>query len=139
MATAPKATVQERLSWFRAFAPLYDKADPLIRSITSIQVEEDGEVHISPQVLADCQLTLGLILRAVKHMSQPDGKEMRHAKREFEAALGSCIKATDLLARHARFGRANVRERIHLINLLSSIVLAHECIESVSRKLNPVA
>jgi hypothetical protein len=131
--------VRERLTWFQCFMPLYEKADPIIRAITSIQLEEDGEVPLSPELLAECSMTLSFIRRAVRELPDPGHKELRGVKREFENALASCMKAGETISRNTNFGRSSAMERIRLIGLLNSIVLAHEYIESVSRRLNPLA
>ncbi len=128
-------TARERLSWFRAFMPLYERAAPLVQRIADLKRFEVGELPVSPDMLAVSRLTLQPILNAVRRMPRPKEKELATIQREFELALLNCIKAAEWAEKYLNPGHRNVDSDVLLGTAINYTVLAHEYIESVSKRL----
>ncbi len=130
-------TVKERIRWFQTFMPLYERAAPLVRHITSLQKLQAGELPVSPGMLVESNLTLRPILNAVSKMCKPKEKDLATIQREFEMALNSCIKAAEWAEKYINYGGHSIDDQMLLSTVINSTVLAHEYIESVSKRLAP--
>ena len=129
-----KAT-EERLIWFKSFMPLYEKAAPLIRYITNLEKLQAGELPLSFHTLLESNLTLRPILDSVRRMHKPNEKQLAIIQREFEIALSNCIKAAESASKYVRLEEHSIDSRTLLSTIINSTVLAHEYIESVSKRL----
>jgi hypothetical protein len=127
--------VKERLRWFQAFMPLYEKAEPLVRYITNLEKLQAGELPVSPGMLVESNLTLRPILAAISKMHKPKEKELAIIQREFEMALSNCIKASEWAEKYINYGGHGMDGQMLLSMVINATVLAHEYIESVSKKL----
>jgi hypothetical protein len=130
-------TVKERLSWFQTFMPLYERAETLVRHITNLEKLQAGELPVSPALLVESNLTLRPILAAVSKMHKPKEKELADIQREFEMALSHCIKAAELAEKYINEGGDSMHSQMLLSMVINATVLAHEYIESVSKRLAP--
>ena len=126
---------RERLRWFQAFMPLYERASPLVLRIADLKRFEVGELPVSPDMLAVSRLTLQPILNAVRRMPNPKDKELATIHREFELALLNCIKAAEWAEKYLNPRHHNVDIDVLLGTVINYTVLAHEYIESVAKKL----
>ena len=127
--------VEERLRWFYRFMPLYEKAAPVLCQIANVDKLTAGELPVSPYTLASSNLTLRPILEAVKKLHEPKEKRVGYIQKEFEIALFSSIKVAEAAEKYVELRESGIEDRIALGTIISSTVLAHEYIESVSRKL----
>ncbi len=125
----------ERLSWFESFIPLYEKAVPIINHIANLETLAAGELSTSPYVIAASNLTLRPILEALKTVHEPKEEELGSIQREFQIALSSCIKAVEAAVKYIELEERGIRNQAALNTIINSTVLAHEYIESVSKKL----
>lgn len=131
-------TGKKGLRWFEAFVPLYQKAAPLIRHIADIEALKAGKLPANLYALVESNLTLGLILQVVRKMPKPEEPELSTMRREFEIALSNCIKAADTAAKYIELVERGIGDRTLLSAIISSTVLAHEYIESVSTRLDVI-
>ncbi len=129
--------VKERLRWFQTFMPLYERAEPLVLYITNLEKLQAGELPVSPGMLVESNLTLRPILTAISKMHKPKEKELAIIQREFEMALSNCIKASEWAEKYINYGGHGMDGQILLSMVINATVLAHEYIESVSKKLAP--
>jgi hypothetical protein len=130
-----KTTEDKRLRWFQTFMPLYEKAVPIVRQIANIETLSAGELPVSPYTIVESNLTLMPILKAVKKMPKPKNTELAGIQREFEVTLSSCIKAAEAAAKYIELEERGIEDRAALGTIINSTVLAHEHIESVSKRL----
>jgi hypothetical protein len=129
--------VKERLRWFQTFMPLYERADPLVRHITNLEKLQAGELPVSPGMLVESNLTLRPILAAISKLHKPKEKELAAIQREFEMALSNCIKAAEWAEKYINYGGHSMDGQMLLSMVINATVLAHEYIESVSKRLAP--
>ncbi len=127
--------VEERLRWFHTFIPLYEKAAPVLRQIANIETLAAGELPVSPYTMAASSLTLRPILEAVRKVHEPKREELGGIQKEFEIALSNCIKVAEAAEKYVELRERGIEDQVVLSTIISSTVLAHEYIESVSRKL----
>jgi hypothetical protein len=135
MGRAMMITVEERLRWFQIFMPLYEKAAPLVRRIANIEMLGAGELPVSPYTLVESNLTLRPILQALKKIPEPKEKDLVSIQTELETALSSCIKAAEAAAKYIDLQGRGIADQVLLGIIINSTVLAHEYIESVSKRL----
>ena len=128
-------TAEERLRWFDKFMPLYEKAVPVLRQIANIETLAAGELPVSPYTLAASSLTLRPILEALRKVNEPKREEFGGIQKEFEIALSNCIKVAEAAEKYIELRECGIEDQVVLSTIISSTVLAHEYIESVSRKL----
>jgi hypothetical protein len=129
--------IQERLKWFRAFIPLYERAEPLVKHITNLNKLRTGELPVSPALLVESNLTLRPILSAVSKLQKPKEKELASMQREFALALSHCIKASEWAEKYLNYSGYGMDRQMMLSMVINATVVAHEYIESVSKKLAP--
>ena len=129
--------VKERIRWFQTFISLYNKAEPLVRHITDLEKLRAGELPVSPGILVESNVTLRPILAAVRKMTKPDNKELATIQREFEMALFNCIKASEWAEKNMNYRSHHIDGQASLNMVINATVLAHEYMESVSRRLAP--
>lgn len=115
--------------------PLYEKAAPLVRRIANIDTLGAGELPVSPYTLVESNLTLRPILEALKKIPEPKEKDLVSIQVEFETALSSCIKAAEAAAKYIDLEGRGIADQVLLGTIINSTVLAHEYIESVSKRL----
>lgn len=132
------AMAKHKVSWFQTFMPLYEKVAPLVLHITNIENIERGELPLSPEALMHTAVTIRPALEALRKMPEPKERELRKIKKEFEIALSNCIKAAESAAKYVKLGIYGIEGQIQLNNTINSIVLAHGCMESVSKQLEPM-
>ena len=135
MGGVSEKTVGERLLWFKAFMPLYEKAAPLIRYVANPRKLQAGELPVSLYTLLESNLTLRPILDSVRRMHKPNEKQLAIIQREFEIALSNCIKAAESASKYVNLEEHGTDSRTLLSTIINSTVLASEYIESVSRRL----
>lgn len=129
-------TARERLRWFQAFMPLYERAAPLVQHIANLDRLKVGELPVSPDMLVVSKLTLRPILDSVRRMPKPKEKELATIQREFEVALFHCIKAAEWAEKYINPGYHSVDGEVLLGAVINATVLAHEYMESVSQRLS---
>ncbi len=127
--------VKEKLKWFQTFIPLYERSEPLVRHITNLAKLQAGELPVSPGLLVESNLTLRPILAAVTKMRKPKEKELASIQHEFAIALSNCIKASEWADKYLNYD--GMDRQMMLSMVINATVLAHEYIESVSKKLTP--
>lgn len=132
-----KKIVQEKLTWFHVFIPLYERAAPLVRCIANPEKLKAGELPISPGMLVESSLMLRPILNAVRRMPKSKEKELVTIQREFEIALYNCIKASELAEKYINSDSYGRDRQILISMIVNTTVLANEYIESVSERLAP--
>ena len=132
-----KNKVKERLSWFQSFMPLYERAVPIIRHIANLERLQAGELPASPDRLIESSILLRPVLLAVRKISKPKEKELFTVQREFELALHNCIKAAEWTEKYFNRYDYRIDGTVMLNMIVNTTVLAHEYIESVSKKLAP--
>ena len=130
-------TVKERLRWFQTFIPLYERAEPLVRHITNLNKLRAGELPVSPGLLVESNVTLRPILSAIGRLQKPKEKELAFIQHEFALALSHCIKASEWAEKYLNYSGYGMDRQIMLNMVINATVLAHEYIESVSKKLAP--
>ena len=127
--------VEERLRWFQAFTLLYEKAAPVLRQVANPDKLAAGELPLTPYTLAASNLTLRPILEAIRKLSEPKEQEFGDIQKHFKIALSSCIKLAEAAERYIELRERGIEDQVSLCTIISSTVLAHEYMESVSRKL----
>jgi hypothetical protein len=132
-----KKIVQERLSWFHAFIPLYERATPLVRCIANPERLKAGELPVSPGMLVESSLMLRPILNAVRRIPKSKEKELVTIQREFEIALYNCIRAAEWAEKYINRDSYGMDRQMLLGMVVNTTVLANEYIESVSKRLAP--
>jgi hypothetical protein len=135
MGGAAMRIVEERLRWYQAFILLYEKAVPIIRQITDLETLAAGELPVTLYTLAESNLTLRPILEAVRKVHEPKEVEFVSILKEFEIALSSCVKVAEAAEKYIELRERGIEDQAMLSTIISSIVLAHEYIESASKKL----
>lgn len=115
---------------------LYEKAAPIIRRVANLESLNYGELPVTPYTLVESNLTLRMVLNALKKMPEPKDKILFSIRKELENAIISCIKAADAAEKYSELGgdRTN-RGHIFLNSIINATVMAHEYIESVAQKL----
>ncbi len=126
---------EERLTWLRTFVPLYEKAAPIVSQITNLEMLAAGELPVNPYTLAVSNLTLRPILEAVRRLREPKEQEYSGIQREFEIALSSSIKAASAAEKYIELRDDGIDGQAQLSTVISSMVLAHEYMESVAKKM----
>jgi hypothetical protein len=132
-----KKTVKDRLSWFQTFMPLYERAAPLVQHIANLQRLEAGIFPVSPGMLVESSLTLRPILDNVRKMPKSKEKELVIIQREFEIALYNCVKAAEWAEKYINRFSYGMDDKMLLNMVINTTVLAHEYMESVSKRLDP--
>ncbi len=132
-----KKTVKERLNWFHRFMPLYERAAPLVRHIANLERLQAGELPSSPNMLIESSIMLRPILHAVQKIPKSKERELVTVQREFELALNNCIKAAKWAEKYVNRCGYGIDGQMLLSMVINTTVLAHEYIESVSRRLAP--
>ena len=130
-----KTGEEERLRWFRAFIPLYERAAPVVHQIANLDKLAVGELPVGSYTFVESNLTVLPILKAVGKLPTPEDKELASIQRESEIALSSCIKTAEAAAKYVELRERGMKDQVALSTIISSTVLAHEYIESVSKKL----
>lgn len=126
---------EERLSWFKTFMPLYERAAPLIWHIANIEKLKAGQLPVSPYMFVESSLTLRPILECIRNMRKPKDKQLANIKMEFEIALHNCIRAAESASNYIRLEERSMDSPTLLSTIINSTVLAYEYIESVSKRL----
>jgi hypothetical protein len=134
----PKTAIEERLEWFKAFIPLYEKAAPTIMYIADPDRLRTGELPVSLDMLMASSLTLRPVLSAVRKLRKPKDKQLADIQRGFEVALNSCIKAAEATARYLKAQERGMEPRSQVTEIISSIVLAQEYMQSVTQVFEPL-
>ena len=129
---------EEKLKSFNAFIRLYEKAAPIVRNITNLDTLNEGKLPLSPYALVESSITLKMILNAIKKMPEPKDKELTSIRKELETALSSCIKAAEQTEKYIEIGGSSIKGQLLLSTIINSTVLAHEYIESVSKRLETI-
>ena len=127
----------ERRKWFQSFMPLYEKAAPIIQRVTNPETLMAGELSVSPYSLLESNLTIQPIVEAVRKMPKPKEKQLASIQREFEIALSSCMKAAEAAVKYVALRERGRDKRAVLSTITNLTNLAHEHMESVSRRLTP--
>ena len=125
---------EEGLKSFSRFLMLFDKAAPIIRYIANLEDLKHGEIPVSPYMLLESNLTLKMILQAVRNLPEPKDKDFNTLQKEFDTALSNCIRAAEATEKYVAMGRSE-RARFLLANIVNSSVMAHEYINSVEGKI----
>jgi hypothetical protein len=131
------STIKDRLSWFQTFMPLYERAAPLVEHIANPQKLKAGILPVSPGMLVESSLTLRLILDNVRKMPKLKEKELVIIQREFEMALYNCVKAAEWAEKYINRFNYGMDDKMLLNMVINTTVLAHEYMESVSKRLYP--
>jgi hypothetical protein len=134
----PKTAVEERLEWFKAFIPLYEKAAPIIMYIADPDRLGSGELPVSLDTLMASSLTLRPVLSAVRKLRKPKDKQLADIQKGFEVALSSCIKAAEATAKYLKAQERGMETRSLITIIISSIVLAQEYMQSVAKVFEPL-
>jgi hypothetical protein len=129
--------VKERLDWFHRFMPLYERAAPLIRHIANLNRLQSGELPASPEGIIEIGILLRPVLVAVRKISKPKEKELVAIQKEFELALNNCIKAAEWTEKYIKRCDYSADGSVFLNLVINATVMAHEYIESVSKKVAP--
>lgn len=127
---------EENIKSFNAFTRLYEKAAPIVLNITNIDSLNEGNLPLSPYILVESSITLRMILDTVRKIPEPKDKELSIIQGELKTALSSCIKAAEQTEIYIEEGGRSVKCLPLLNNIINSTVLAHEYIESVSKRLD---
>lgn len=133
-----KTAAEERLKWFKSFLPLYEKAAPIIMYIADPEKLRSGELPVSLDTIMASSLTLRPVLGAVRKLRKPKDKQLADIQKGFEVALSSCIKAAEASASYMRAQERGLDIWSLLSTIISSIVLAQEYMDSVSKVFEPL-
>jgi hypothetical protein len=133
-----KTAAEERLKWFKSFLPLYEKAAPIIMYIADPERLRSGELPVSLDTIMASSLTLRPVLGAVRKLRKPKDKQLAEIQKGFEVALSSCIKAAEASASYMRAQERGLDAWSLITTIISSIVLAQEYMDSVSRVFEPL-
>ncbi len=115
---------------------LYEKAAPIIRRIANLESLNYGELPVTPYALVESNLTLRMVLSALRKMSEPKDKILVAIRKEFENAILNCIRAADAAEKYSELaGDRSDKGKLLLMSIINYTVLAHEYIESVAQKL----
>jgi hypothetical protein len=133
-----KTAAEERLKWFKAFLPLYEKAAPTVMYIADPDRLKSGELPVSLDTIMASSLTLRPVLGAVRRLRKPREKQLADIQKGFEVALTSCIKAAEASASYLRAQERGLDRWSLLTTIISSIVLAQEYMDSVSKVFEPL-
>jgi len=126
---------EEGVKYFSRFMLLYEKAAPIIRHIANLEDLKHGAMPVSPYMLLESNLTLKMILQALRKIPESRDKEFSHIQKELDMSLSNCIKAAEATEKYVTIGRAGQAQML-LGSIINSTVLAQEYFESVSRKLD---
>jgi len=126
---------EEELKSFSRFLMLFDRAAPIIRYIANLEDLKHGEIPVSPYMLLESNLTLKMILQAVRKLPDVKDKDFIALQKEFDTALSNCIRAAEATEKYVAMGRSE-KAKFLLAIIINSTVMAHEYIDSVSEKIN---
>lgn len=129
--------VKERLDWFHRFMPLYERAAPLIHHIANLSRLQSGELPASPEGLIEVGILLRPILIAVRKVPKSKEKELVAVQKEFELALNNSIKAAEWAEKYIKRCDYGADGSVFLNLVVNATVMAHEYIESVSKRMAP--
>jgi hypothetical protein len=129
-----KTKEAEELQYFRRVSELYEKASPIIRYIAAPEFLKRGLLPVSPRSLVESNITLQMVLQAVKKLTKPQNKLLVSVERDFEIALSNCIKAAEASEKFIDLTDYH-QEGVFFGQIINAAVLAHEYIESVHQKL----
>ena len=124
----------EEIQYFRRMSTLYEKAAPIIKYIAAPEFLKRGLLPVSPHSMVESNITLQMILQAVKKLPKPQNKLLVSIERDFEIALSNCIKAAEASERFIDLTDYH-RDGVFFGQIINAAVLAHEYIESVYQKL----
>ena len=130
---------EEKLKSFNAFTRLYEKAAPIVRHIANLNTLREGKLPLSPYALVESSISLKMILYTLRKIPEPKDKELSSIQRDLETALSSCIKAAEQTEKYSELGGSSIKGQLLLSTIINSTVLAHEYIESVSKRLEIIA
>ena len=130
---------EEDLRSLQTLLRFYEKAAPIIRRIANVEMLNYGQLPASPFALFESNLTLKMILNALKKMSAPKDKMLATIYKEFGISLSSCIRTVEAVEKYGELGDRSNKSHILLTNIISSTVLAYEYLESVAHKLESSA
>ncbi len=133
-----KTAAEERLKWFKSFLPLYEKAAPIIMYIADPERLRSGELPVSLDTIMASSLTLRPVLGAMRKLRKPKDKQLAEIQKGFEIALSSCIKAAEASASFMRAQERGLDAWSLITTIVSSIVLAQEYMDSVSKVFEPL-
>jgi hypothetical protein len=71
----------------------------------------------------------------IKNMPDPPEAELSRTKSHFETALLNCINGSESLIKYIQLDQHTVESQLQLDNLINTIVLAREYIESIYKRL----
>jgi hypothetical protein len=125
---------EEGLKSFSRFLVLFDKAAPIIRYIANLEDLRHGEIPVSPYMLLESNLTLKMILQALRKMPESKDKDFSILQKEFDTALSNCIRAAEATEKYVAMGRGE-RAKFLLTVIINSSVMAHEYVNSLSGKI----
>jgi hypothetical protein len=125
---------EEGLKFYSRFLMLFDKAAPIIRYIANLEDLQHGEIPVSPYMLLESNLTLKMILQALRKIPESKDKDFSTLQKEFDTALSNCIHAAEATEKYVAMGRGE-RAKFLLAVIINSSVMAHEYIDSVSEKV----
>src|SRR4030067_1639831 len=120
---------EEGLKSFSRFLILFDKAAPIIRYIANLEDLKHGEIPVSPYMLLESNLTLKMILQALRNMPESRDKDFNTLQKEFDTALSNCIRAAEATEKYVAMGRSE-RAKVLLSTIINCSVMAHEYINS---------
>jgi len=118
---------EEAERWLKTFMSLYDQAATLTQNIA--QVDADG-LPTDLTALKEIGIKLPPILKSVKEMPKPKGKELRRLKKDFKLTLDACISASKWGIKHSQ--KPN-RVRFSVTVFWTSLAISFT--ESLSKRL----
>jgi hypothetical protein len=125
---------EEGLKAYSRFLVLFDKAAPIIRYIANLEDLRHGEIPVSPYMLLESNLTLKMILQALRKMPESKDRDFIVLLKEFYTALSNCIRAAEASEKYVAMGRSE-KAKFLLNTIINCSVMAHEYINSVSEKI----
>ena len=127
--------VKEKLRWFQILTSLYEIATPHIRAFTGLQCQALEERVIDIETVDQNARVLRQLLAVIKNIPEPVEEELSCTKKHFETALSNCVNVSDALIKYVQYDEYANENQPHLDNLINSLVLAREYIESTYKKL----